>query len=83
MTQPTEFDVFVAQQRAFVDELYDGTLLSDRSQKEKENVDKLKTPDAATLERELHEIEEEEARQRFEEAERREFGYCYASVGAG
>ena len=68
LTQPTEFDTFVAQQRAFVDELYEGTLLSDKSQKDKDNIDKAKAvPDAATLERELAELERaerEEAAQR-------------------
>jgi len=55
-TQPTEFDVFVASQRAFVDELYDGTLLSDKSQKDKEHIDRV-VPDSATLQRELEELE--------------------------
>ena len=35
-TQPTDFDEFVSAQRQFVDELYEGTLLSDKSQVEKE-----------------------------------------------
>lgn len=63
MTQPTEFDEFVASQRAFVDELYEGTLLSDKSQKEKEQIDKV-VPDLESLEAELEELErvsEEEA----------------------
>jgi len=55
-TQPTEFDEFVASQRAFVDELYEGTLLSDKSQKEKEQIDKV-VPDFATVQRELDELE--------------------------
>ena len=56
VTAPTEFDVFVAQQRQFVDELYEGTLLSDKSQKEKERVDRV-VPDSATLQRELEDLE--------------------------
>jgi translocation protein SEC62 len=60
VTQPTEFDVFLAQNRKFVDELYEGTLLADKSQKDKEALDKLVVPDTATLERELAEMEKEE-----------------------
>lgn len=56
LTQPTEFDEFVASQRAFVDELYEGTLLSDKSQKEKEKIDKL-VPTAESVEQELEELE--------------------------
>lgn len=55
-TQPTEFDEFVASQRAFVDELYEGTLLSDKSQKDKEQIDKV-VPDMATVQKELDELE--------------------------
>jgi len=55
-TQPTEFDEFVASQRAFVDELYEGTLLADKSQKEKEQIDKV-IPDYETVQRELDELE--------------------------
>jgi len=63
-TQPTEFDVFLAQNRKFVDELYEGTLLADKSQKDKETVDKLVVPDTATLEKELAELEMLEAEEK-------------------
>ena len=63
-TQPTEFDVFLAQNRKFVDELYEGTLLADKSHKDKEQSDKLVVPDAATLERELAELEKLEAEEK-------------------
>lgn len=62
-TQPTEFDEFVAQQRQFVDELYEGTLLSDKSQKEKDQIDRLTggssgaIPNVADVQRELEELE--------------------------
>ena len=55
-TQPTEFDEFVASQRAFVDELYEGTLLSDKSEKDKQQIDKV-VPDFATVQKELEELE--------------------------
>ncbi len=40
VTQPSEFDGFVAAQGDFLKDLYAGTLLSDTSQEEKENIDK-------------------------------------------
>mmetsp|Transcript_91465 Transcript_91465/g.136936 ORF Transcript_91465/g.136936 Transcript_91465/m.136936 type:complete len:327 (+) Transcript_91465:31-1011(+) len=40
VTQPSEFDGFVAAQGDFLKDLYAGTLLSDMSQEEKENIDK-------------------------------------------
>jgi len=58
VTQPTEFDEFVASQRAFVDELYEGTLLADKSQKDKEQIDKV-VPDLATVQKELDELEKQ------------------------
>lgn len=42
ITQPSEFDGFVAAQGDFLKDLYAGTLLSDMSQEEKENIDKPK-----------------------------------------
>jgi translocation protein SEC62 len=55
-TQPTDFDEFVASQRSFVEELYEGTLLADKSQKEKEQIDKA-VPDMATLQKEIEDLE--------------------------
>jgi hypothetical protein len=42
ITQPSEFDGFVAAQGDFIKDLYAGTLLSDVSQADKENIDKPK-----------------------------------------
>ncbi|CAJ1943020.1 unnamed protein product [Cylindrotheca closterium] len=42
VTQPSEFDGFVAAQGDFLKDLYAGTLLSDMSQEDKENIDKPK-----------------------------------------
>ena len=40
VTQPSEFDGFVKGQGDFIKDLYAGTLLSDMSQADKENIDK-------------------------------------------
>jgi translocation protein SEC62 len=40
VTQPSEFDGFVAAQGDFLKDLYAGNLLSDTSQEQKENIDK-------------------------------------------
>uniref|UniRef100_A0A7S3L1N7 Translocation protein SEC62 n=1 Tax=Amphora coffeiformis TaxID=265554 RepID=A0A7S3L1N7_9STRA len=42
VTQPSEFDGYVAAQGDFLKDLYAGTLLSDMSQADKENIDKPK-----------------------------------------
>jgi translocation protein SEC62 len=42
ITQPSEFDGFVAAQGDFLKDLYAGTLISDMAQKDKENIDKPK-----------------------------------------
>lgn len=42
ITQPSEFDGFVAAQGDFLSDLYAGTLISDMSQEDKENIDKPK-----------------------------------------
>jgi len=42
VTQPSEFDGFVSAQGDFLKDLYAGTLLSDMSQEDKENIDKPK-----------------------------------------
>lgn len=38
-SQPTEFDDFLKSNRAFVDDLYDGNLISDASQYSRDNID--------------------------------------------
>eukprot|EP00611_Tribonema_gayanum_P018470 TRINITY_DN3159_c0_g1_i1.p1 TRINITY_DN3159_c0_g1~~TRINITY_DN3159_c0_g1_i1.p1 ORF type:complete len:364 (+),score=117.20 TRINITY_DN3159_c0_g1_i1:78-1094(+) len=57
-TQPTDFDSFIAAQKDFVSDLYEGNLLSDVSQDAKENIDK---PKVQSLEDILRELDEEEA----------------------
>eukprot|EP00550_Attheya_septentrionalis_P009811 CAMPEP_0198283682 /NCGR_PEP_ID=MMETSP1449-20131203/3253_1 /TAXON_ID=420275 /ORGANISM="Attheya septentrionalis, Strain CCMP2084" /LENGTH=328 /DNA_ID=CAMNT_0043980407 /DNA_START=23 /DNA_END=1009 /DNA_ORIENTATION=+ len=47
VTQPSEFDGFIAAQGDFISDLYKGTLLSDMSQKDKDEIDK---PKMASLE---------------------------------
>lgn len=71
VTQPSDFDGFVKGQGDFIKDLYAGTLLSDISQKDKENIDKPKMPSLEDLlkkldsedveEKELSEEEEAEA----------------------
>ena len=59
VTQPSEFDGFVAAQGDFLKDLYAGTLLSDMSQEEKENIDKPKMQSLDDLLKDLDsEIEE-------------------------
>lgn len=57
VTQPSEFDGFKQGNIDFIKDLYAGTLLSDMSQKDKENIDKPKMP---TLEDILKMEEEDE-----------------------
>lgn len=42
MTQPTEFDTFIAGQKSFLDDLYSGNLLADVPSDHKENLDKVR-----------------------------------------
>lgn len=60
VTQPSEFDGFVAAQGDFLKDLYAGTLLSDMSQADKENIDKPKMQSLDELLKSLDEDEEEE-----------------------
>lgn len=59
VTQPSEFDGFVAAQGDFLKDLYAGTLLSDMSQEDKDNIDKPKVQSLDDLLKSL-EVEEEE-----------------------
>lgn len=64
ITQPSEFDGFISGQQDFLKDLYAGTLISDMSQQDKENIDKPKMQSLddllKTLEKDEHdEIEEE------------------------
>lgn len=53
-TQPTDFDSFIAAQKDFVADLYEGNLLSDVSQEAKENIDKPRMHSLEDLLNELH-----------------------------
>ena len=60
VTQPSEFDGFVAAQGDFLKDLYAGTLLSDMSQEDKENIDKPKMQSLDELLKSLDEEDEDE-----------------------
>jgi len=61
VTQPSEFDGFVAAQGDFLKDLYAGTLISDVSQTDKENIDKPKMQSLEDLLKDLDsEIEAED-----------------------
>lgn len=60
VTQPSEFDGFVAAQGDFLKDLYAGTLLSDVSQEEKENIDKPKMQSLEDLLKDLDSEEDED-----------------------
>lgn len=68
VTQPSEFDGFVKGQGDFIKDLYAGTLLSDMSQKDKENIDKPKMPSLDDLLKKLESEDEEEKELSEEEA---------------
>jgi len=59
VTQPSEFDGFVNAQGDFLKDLYAGTLLSDMSQEQKENIDKPKMQSLNDLLKELDKEDEE------------------------
>ena len=67
VTQPSEFDGFVKGQGDFIKDLYAGTLLSDMSQKDKENIDKPKMPSLEDLLKKLDSADEEEEKELSEE----------------
>jgi translocation protein SEC62 len=60
ITQPSEFDGFVSAQGDFLKDLYAGTLISDMSQADKENIDKPKMQSLEDLLKALEEEEEQE-----------------------
>jgi translocation protein SEC62 len=57
ITQPSEFDGFVSAQGDFLKDLYAGTLLSDTSQEDKDNIDK---PKMQSLDDLLKSLDQEE-----------------------
>lgn len=60
VTQPSEFDGFVAAQGDFLKDLYAGNLLPDMSQADKENIDKPKMQSLEDLIKSLDEEDEDE-----------------------
>jgi translocation protein SEC62 len=73
ITQPSEFDGFVAAQGDFLKDLYAGTLISDTSQQEKENIDKPKVQSLDDLLKSLDaEIEENVVEKEMEEEDKLE-----------
>lgn len=60
VTQPSEFDGFVAAQGDFISDLYKGTLLSDMSQKDKDEIDKPKMESLEDLLKKLDSDDQEE-----------------------
>jgi translocation protein SEC62 len=69
ITQPSEFDGFVAAQGDFLKDLYAGTLLSDTSQESKENIDKPKMQSLDDLLKSLDKEEEPNLQLHGEESE--------------
>ena len=67
VTQPSEFDGFVKGQGDFIKDLYAGTLLSDMSQKDKENIDKPKMPSLEDLLKKLDSEDDAEEQELSEE----------------
>ncbi len=63
VTQPSEFDGFVKGQGDFIKDLYAGTLLSDMSQKDKEDIDKPKMPSLEDLLKKLDSEDEAEEKE--------------------
>ena len=60
VTQPSEFDGFKQGQVDFIKDLYAGTLLSDMSQADKDNIDKPKMPSLDDLLKKLDSSDDEE-----------------------
>ena len=54
-SQPTEFDHFIVGARQFTEDLYEGKLLPERSQQEKDDIDKVKMPSLEELMKEQEE----------------------------
>jgi translocation protein SEC62 len=61
--QPTDFDDYMELTKQFTDDIYSGKLLSDMSQKDQDNIDKVKVPDLADLlkDEDLDEEEDDDA----------------------
>merc|ERR1712157_464746 len=67
VTQPSEFEGYKTAQMDFIKDLYAGTLLSDMSNKEKENIDKPKMQSLDELLKNLESDDEDEAKNLDEE----------------
>jgi translocation protein SEC62 len=59
VTQPSEFDGFVAAQGDFLKDLYSGRLITDMSQADKENIDKPKMQSLDDLLKSLDDLDDE------------------------
>jgi len=68
VTQPSEFDGFKAAQVDFIKDLYAGKLLSDSSQTDKDNIDKLKMPSLEDLLK-MEELDDEDEEDELSEEE--------------
>mmetsp|Transcript_11448 Transcript_11448/g.36353 ORF Transcript_11448/g.36353 Transcript_11448/m.36353 type:complete len:262 (-) Transcript_11448:1362-2147(-) len=69
--QPSDFDSFVAAQKDFVSDLYEGKLLADTSQQAKDDIDKIRRPSFEELAMEEEaEAQEREARSEIEKRHR-------------
>ncbi len=67
LTQPSEFDGYVKAQGDFIKDLYAGTLLSDVSQADKENIDKPKMESLEDLLKNLESSDDPEVEELSEE----------------
>jgi translocation protein SEC62 len=70
VTQPSEFDGYVQAQGDFIKDLYAGTLLSDVSQTDKENIDKPKMESLEDLLKNLDSSDDPEEEDEMTEEER-------------
>ena len=70
VTQPSEFDGYVKAQGDFIKDLYAGTLLSDVSQADKENIDKPKMQSLDDLLKNLDSSDDPEEEDELSEEER-------------
>lgn len=70
VTQPSEFDGYVKAQGDFIKDLYAGTLLSDISQADKENIDKPKMDSLEDLLKKLDSSDDPEEEDELSEEER-------------
>ncbi|GAB9464630.1 hypothetical protein Gpo141_00002059 [Globisporangium polare] len=63
--QPTDFDDYMELTKQFTDDIYSGKLLSDMSQKDQDNIDKVKVPDLNDLLKDEEDEDEEDQDAKF------------------